>query len=509
MTHKKINIISVTAAAVISIAGAGIFDRNTFTFPAAGDEHYALAMADYAVCRILAAFVLFAAFHLILTLIFLRNEKRDEALDIVKCGLYYLPVILAVMFIKLPQGFLSNDEYSIYEGAVILKHDTWFNFMTGYYYIVSLMLIPFKYAPIITKAVIEFFVVGYTAKRCRSYFGVKAGSFVYILFLLYPFIAYTTSAHRLPVYFLIYLSVFVKLLFDRLEKKEGSFAGVFPVLAAGAVLTQWRTEGIYLLVLIPILAFMAYPSLRNRKSAVYVIATYILIQCILWIPQNGMVSGNLDGAANDRMKPFWAYTITNMYRNGLDKTKNAEDLEIVDKYLSLDAIDAINEHYGDINYEDVLILYADGFVGVRENAGDKEFNDYSEALKRIFTNNPDVFIKTRWGAFCYAALPYHLTPLSDGMVSFAVNLVKSPAYNLFIPVTIVAALCIFSLFTKRWYTFFVSGGLIAHWFIVFILAPASYFKYYFPVYIMAYFYVIAMIIWYFAGRRKGLLSPID
>ena len=461
MTHKKINTISVTAAAVLSIAGMGIFDENTFTFPAAGDEHYALAMADYAVCRILAAVVLFAAFRLILTLVFLRGEKRDEALAVVKCGLYYLPVILAVMAIKLPQGFLSNDEYSIYEGAVILKHDTWFNFMTGYYYIVSLMLIPFRYAPIITKAVIEFFVVGYTAKRSRTYFGVKAGSFVYILFLLYPFIAYTTSAHRLPVYFLIYLAVFVKLLFDRLEKKVASFSDVLPVLIAGAILTQWRTEGIYLLVLIPVLVFMAYPDLRSRKHIVFVMATYILIQCIIWIPQNGMVSGNLDGAANDRMKPFWAYTITNMYRNGLDMEKNAEDLAIVDEYLSLETIDAINEHYGDINYEDVLILYADGFKGVREDAGDAEFYEYSEALKRIFMNNPDVFIKTRWGAFCYAALPYHITPLSDGFASFVISVVKSFAYNLFIPLIVVAALCVFCLITKRWYTFFVTGGLIA------------------------------------------------
>ena len=62
-------------------------------------------------------------------------------------------------------------------------------------------------------------------------------------------------------------------------------------------------------------------------------------------------------AADDRMKPFYAYTITNMYRNGLDYEKNKEDLEIVDRYLSLDMIESINEYYGDINYEDVLILY--------------------------------------------------------------------------------------------------------------------------------------------------------
>ena len=33
------------------------------------------------------------------------------------------------------------------------------------------------------------------------------------------------------------------------------------------------------------------------------------------------------------MGPFWAYTITNMYRNGLDLEKNKDDLELVYRYL--------------------------------------------------------------------------------------------------------------------------------------------------------------------------------
>ena len=361
------------------------------------------------------------------------------------------------------------------------------------------------------KALIELLVVGYCVFRSRGYFGRKAGLFMYALFLLYPVIAYTTSAHRLPVYFLVYLALFCKLTFDRLEKKDITLSGAAFILLSGAVLTQWRTEGIYLLALIPILMLLVYPKLRNVRMAALVIIAYASIQFVISIPQNGM-GGDLSGAANDRMKPFYAYTITNMFRNGLDTDKNAEDLAIVDRYLALSQIEKINEHYGDINYEDVLILYKEEFPAVREDAGYTEYYEFTEALKRIFKNNPDVFAKTRIGAFRYAALPYHITysgASPKALAALAVSIVKSLAYNLFIPTAFAALMCIVCLVKRKWFGFFAAGGLIAHWSIVFVLAPASYFKYYFPVYIMSYFFITVLLIWYFAGKKRGLSCPVS
>lgn len=479
--------------------------RNVFVFPDVSDERYKLAVTDYRICLVLAVITLVFVLHLLYTLIFKKNEYHTATAGSLKCALLYLPVIIAALVIKLPQGFLTNDEYSIINSATNLIHDTWFNIMTVYYYIVSLMLIPYTYAPIIVKVIIEFWVVGYTVWRTKCHFRNKYANLMYVLFLLYPVIAYTTSAHRLPVYFLIYLAVIVKLFYDHLENKHLTYAGAVFLLFFGAVLTQWRTEGIYLLVILPILMFAAYPQLRRAKAAIPVVVLFILFQALLWIPQNGAVSSNIDGAANDRMKPFYAYTITNMYRNGLDLSKNADDLAVVDRYLSLEMIDKINEHYGDINYEDVLILYQDGFTGVREGAGDAEFYDYSQALKRIFVNNPDVFARTRWGAFCYAALPYHIVFSSTGlrdMISFAISIVKTVSYNLFIPVIFAAAAAVVSLIRRKWFEFFMFAGILAHAFIVFVLAPASYFKYYFPVYIVSYFYMIFMLISFLSKKRE-------
>ncbi|NLG05878.1 MAG: hypothetical protein GX567_18945, partial [Clostridia bacterium] len=342
---------------------------------------------------------------------------------------------------------------------------------------------------------IQILIAGYFMNRLTKVVSFKYARFGYLLFLLYPVIAYTASAHRLPIYYLLYLLFLIVLLFDYIEGLTLTRTKAAFLILSGVILTQWRTEGVYLAVLVPILLFIVYRNLRTRSAVIKFLIAFILVQYIVSIPQTGLFAKEVDAAADDRMKPFYAYTITNMYRNGLDLEKNKEDLEIVDHYLSLSAIEAINEYYGDINYEDVLILYKEGYIGVRPEATVADFFAYSSALKRIFINNPDVFLKTRIGAFRYAALPFHITFTGFSpkpLISFAVSIVKTVSYNLFIPLAIILMLCIYTLFRKRWFTFFVMGGMLTHWFIVFILAPASYFKYYFPIYIVAYFYVLML-----------------
>lgn len=495
--HK--HLISITGIAFLHLMITFFTDKLIFAVPPSA------RITDYIICKLLTLVVLFF-FYLGLYQIFIdKNRKQNTIYGVVTCALPYLLVLAVILIIKLPSGYLSNDEALIFDAASNLEHYTWFYYITTYYYIVSLMLIPHALGPIFIKILIEFLAVGYVVFRIKDVFGKKLGNLGYLLFLLYPVIAYTTSAHRLPIYYLLYLVLIAALLFDFIEKKDLSRQAAFWLLFLGAVLTQWRTEGIYLAVLVPILLFIVYKNIRTKKTAILLIASSLLLQYAVSIPQNGLTASNLDAAANDRMKPFYAYTITNMYRNGLDMEKNADDLAIVDRYLSLDAIAAINEYYEDINYEDVLILYQEGYVGTRPEATQEDFFNYSAALKRIFLNNPGVFMKTRLGAFCYAALPFHITFEGFGikpLISFCISIVKTVSYNLFIPLAIALLLCIYALIRRRWFTFFTMGGLLAHWFIVFILAPASYFKYYFPVYIIAYFYVLLLVIQGIYNRKQ-------
>ncbi len=445
---------------------------------------------NYIACKIILFILLFFVWKKVF-------EHTEDDLQILKYAAIYLIPLVIVMFFKLPQGFLSNDESLIYEEAIHLKDYTWFSYLTTWYYILSLMLIPYKLAPIFIKVVIQLLVCGYVVKRMAYRFGFKRALFTYIPFLFYPVLAYTTSAHRIPVYYLLYAFLLFKLYMDKEEGKDADRGTLVWILILGAVLTQWRTEGIYLVVILPILLLLAYPSLRSKKNAVIMIALFFFAQYLVSVPQNGIIPGRMGDKANNRMAPFYAYTITNMMRNGLDRDKNREDLSKVDRYISLDAIDRINADIGDINYEDVLILYYPGYVGVREDVSPEDYNAYTEGCMSIFKNNPDVFFKTRCGAFNYAALPYHIGTDSGGVIGIAkllFSVAKALFYNLYIPcILLVLGLFIF-LIKRSWLEFFAAGGLIGHFIIVFILAPASYFKYYFPVYFTVYLFLMVFVI---------------
>ncbi len=402
------------AAAAVALLHCGItFFTDPLVFEAQAGEH----IFNYICCKLILLAVLFFVYR---ALIF----HTPATMEILKYSALYLIPIIAVLIFKLPQGFLSNDETLIFAEAVKLSDYTWFYYLTTWYYIVCMMLIPSYLGPILVKVAIQLLVCGYSVYRVRGYLGKKCGYIMYAAFFIPPVLAYTTSAHRIPVYFLLYFFLVFSILMDRLEEKIPSRSKVVWLLILGAVLTQWRTEGIYLLLFLPLLMLLAYPALRNRKSVLTVALLFILIQYLVQVPQNGVFPLRMQDKADNRMGPFYAYTITNMFRNGLDKEKNSEDLKQVDRYLNVEEIERINTDLKDINYEDVLILYYEGYTGLREEAGDEDYRAYVKACQNIFLNNPGVFLRTRLGAFDYAATPYFFSWTEGGVKGFCLFLVS-------------------------------------------------------------------------------------
>ncbi len=482
------------------------FFTDSFVFTTRGVESPVI----FWTCKLLLLLLLFFLYRSLYRILFSPNKKETTEYQVIKYALPYLIPMIAVLIFKLPEGFLSNDETLIFGEASRLANYNWFYYLTTYYYIVTMMLVPCWLGPILAKVLIQLLVTGYCVYRLSHSINFKYGKFLYLAFLLFPVLAYTTSAHRIPIYYLLYLFFVFKMLMDRLEHKSIDRRSLCGLLFLSAVLTQWRTEGIYMVGLAPILFFVVYPNLRQKKTVLQVIIASLFIQYLVSVPQNGILPSRMGDQADNRMGPFYAYTITNMYRNGLDLQKNKDALAQVDRYLSLDTIASINQDLGEINYEDVLILYYEGYTGKRPEADNEDYEAYVKACKNIFLHNPGVMLKTRIGAFCYAATPYDIVWPTGGIrgwLSFGISMIKVFAYNLFLPHLIVLALWLYSIIRKRAYTFFVMSGLCCHWFIVFILAPASYFKYYFPIYMTAYFYVVLLGIQAFYRRyhkEKGL-----
>lgn len=174
-----------------------------------------------------------------------------------------------------------------------------------------------------------------------------------------------------------------------------------------------------------------------------------------------------------RALQFFEYLITSMERNGLDKEKNAEDLAIVDRYISVEAIHELNERQGDYNYNDNIIIYS----GLVPGATDQDKVDFQNAVIRLMIHNPLVYIRSQIGAWLHISNAFQYERTLD----YAANIFK----NRYVPTAWLVGLWVYLLVKKQWCYWFITSGHLCHMAITTALLPASYFKYYYSEYMYA------------------------
>ena len=162
-----------------------------------------------------------------------------------------------------------------------------------------------------------------------------------------------------------------------------------------------------------------------------------------------------------------------MERNGLDKEKNAADLSIVNRYISVEAIHELNERQGDYNYNDNIIIY----YGLVPGATDQDKVDFQNAVIRLMIHNPLVYIRSQIGAWLHISNAFQYERTLD----YAANIFK----NLYVPTAWLIGLWIYMLVKKQWCYWFITSGHLCHMAITTALLPAAYFKYYYSEYMYA------------------------
>ena len=106
---------------------------------------------------------------------------------------------------------------------------------------------PFPAFTVVFKIFTISLGAGWCVYRLKRLTGSRAAWLLYVPFLVPPGLYQSYNIHRMPSYAVLYLVLSCKLLCDRIEER-GISRGVYALLClALAVLTQWRSEGIYLL----------------------------------------------------------------------------------------------------------------------------------------------------------------------------------------------------------------------------------------------------------------------
>ena len=210
----------------------------------------------------------------------------------------------------------------------------------------------------------------------------------------------------------------------------------------------------------------AVQGFKARGAAA--LAAMLLVQLAVYLPSAFDKEEN-----GHRALPFFEYLITSMERNGLDKEKNAADLAIVNRYISVDAIHELNERQGDYNYNDNIIIY----YGLVPGATDQDKVNFQNAVIRLIIHNPLVYIRSQIGAWLHISNAFQYERTLD----YAANIFK----NLYVPTAWLIGLWVYLLVKKQWCYWFITSGHLCHMAITTALLPAAYFKYYYSEYMYA------------------------
>lgn len=389
---------------------------------------------------------------------------------------YAIPVLGVLFFVWSYRGFYSNYEESfITESA--MNYDMMngvFHYITPLLHMVARMIAPGKYSVIVIKIVIFGFVSGYCIARINKTWNTYAAVLLYLFLFMPPSLSHGYSIHRCPTYGMVYFGLFTKLICDWKERKKYKVVELGLLSAVIAALTQWRSEGIYFLVLGPFLLMLTYRIPLTKKSCVSILLLQLTLQAVIWYPQAQITTMSQKYYNEKRSQPFYDYVLTGMIRNGLDQKKNAEALDICNRFIDIKTIEALNDFYGRHAYDEGYASYGDTeFYALRENTSDEQLLEYESTVRKIILRNPWIFIKTQIGGFHHISTHYE---------AFCLSAVFG---NLWVVAGWIVGLWIWAIWKKeRFFTIATSCPLI-HASITTVMLPAAYIKYYYPEYMFA------------------------
>lgn len=441
--------------------------------------------------------LLFPVLMLIVTYLYnlfsgiLSREANVET----RSTLYAVPVWIIVGAVWAYRGFpFRPEEFAIATSAA--AYDTMndvFTYITSYVEMLALMIVPNIYGIAVMKILILGLEVGYAVSRACALFHTKLPFLIYAGFLVPPGLLQSYSVHRSPMYGMLYFFLAVKLFCDWKEEKKPEKRDLLIVGLAIALLTWWRSEGIYFLVFGPVVMMLAYRIRFRKKTVAKICALMLLLQGAVFLPTTKAEQLTVENYGKHKTTPFFNYALTGMLCNGLDREKNAELLNEIEHYMHIDFIDILNAMYGEHIYDEGHATYHKDYTASNPDADDEDVAVYEKNVTRLILRNPLVFIKAQIHAFSHVSFHY------DGLCLSAVF------GNLWAVVLWLAAIAVWAAVKKKWFVFWLFLCPIAHGCITTVFLPAAYFKYYYPEYLFTWLTVPIMISWFVSHRKESAL----
>lgn len=433
----------------------------------------------------------------------------------------YFGISLLILLLVWP-GRWVWDEYYTYQLATDLEYLHWQHYLTSVYYILDLMIIPFGGGIIIIQLIAISLIVSYIVTdlsyRTRYYY------FIFIILLFPSVIIQNLYPMRAALYSYILLYALYYIYHGLRNKTNIKLSHFLPLFFSIPIITTWRTEGI---IILPTILIMLFFILKKKKITLINQLKYFSIILILSYalnhPQQKWSKENKEYSITAFLNPLsmlLQYENLNKFNElkgdlssliNLDVLKNNSDFKETPAFWSNRNELIISNESSDYNrfksaYIKLIIFNPVKFFNVRlktflattstthgvgrsssayiiENSSHPSIQNFS---KHNFLNksfNPYLRIDT-----------LRVLEGNNSRTPEAGTLVLFLFWNLNIMYIFLIIVTLVSVIKKDLFFFLICCTLWTLSFGLFCTAPASYFMYYFPVYLTTYVFTFSYLV---------------
>lgn len=467
-----------------------------------------------------------------LLFLFLLNVMWYKIIYIIRNRMEYKPKIIVfvtyfifmmIMLLLTFPGVWRADEPTMLSMAQNYELGGWQHIFSSIYYMIALKFIPVPFGIVIVQCIVISSIISYVINDILEKQEKGIRKIIYYIILILPFLLLPVIDHNLYTLRLVLYSysmiLALYLTIKYYEKNEKlTLLQVVKLALLFFLLSTWRTEGIYNILVYIIIAFV-FAKKDIMKKIVAIISALAIIVMVLIVKQVNLHHGGEDKSYNiiatiEQMTPLTIKAV---------EDNDKESLEKINKVLNVDVVLANKGQKG------IRVYYATEGKSIRNIYTEEEYKEYMKTYCKLIIKYPTVFLNERINEYMEtnglipnkennsydttnpvienSMLNYHNRRLKG---SFLINLnlrktviralecrsqgnymitnkITYPVFWNTIPPTIVILItAIVLLFKKKIFKAIVLGSVLIKTALTFLTAPDSFFMYYFAEYLIGY-----------------------
>ena len=481
------------------------FDKCFFVYDSDTRYYYFIKLLYFFTLCFLYCFVFY-----VYTQCRLGNKKVRRWLYVFSL---YSFIMLCFMLILWP-GTWSWDDIHVLNAINRYKCPAWHHIFTSIYQTIMLNIIPCAGGIILIQNLIISALVAYSIVEIESYFFKKPfiqfrllDSLVKLLpFLLPGVLSYQFSGYRYGLYVYCVLAIFVLFICANRCTFVWNFWKILLCIILSVVVAEWRTESMFFMPISILLLIMQKKTNCNIKFKFWGIL-FIILGFFATDKMQKKVLGNSNYEIISVLRP-----LTELVRNS--DTNDAELLESLEKVINVQAIfDYPNENGEQLYWngktvksgyskDDYKVFLKSFFIlslrhpevvakeRIRMFALTSAFMGKTNVINSATTGIADFDKSSNSGIARFGTYP-HSKPVFNKLRALLINIwTNNITYRLLwnpvIPILFLFAAWIYCLVKQKWYFFILLSGEAIRVVLVFLTAPAPWFMYYLPEYLLGW-----------------------